>query len=63
MKQSAIQELKNKPKEELSAMLLDMKKKLQELTFDLMGGKVKNVKSIRETKKTIARIQTFLHSQ
>jgi len=63
MKQSAIQELKNKPREELSAMMQDMKKKLQELTFDLMGGKVKNVKSIRETKKTIARIQTFLHSQ
>jgi ribosomal protein L29 len=60
MKQGEIQELKNKPKEELVAMLTDMRKKLQDLTFDLLEGKVKNVKSVRDTKKTIARIETFL---
>jgi ribosomal protein L29 len=63
MKQSEIQELKNKPKEELSAMLGEMKKKLQSLNFDLLEGKVKNIKSLRDTKKTIARIQTFLNAK
>lgn len=44
-------------------MLGEMNKKLHELTFDLLEGKVKNVKSLRETKKTIARIQTFLRQK
>lgn len=60
MKQSEIQELKNKPKEELNALLRDAHNKLQSLTFDLLEGKVKNIKSVRDMKKRIARIETFL---
>lgn len=60
MKSSEIQDLKNKPKEELTAMLHDARKKLQDLAFDLLEGKVKNVKSVRDMKKRIARIETFL---
>lgn len=63
MKQNEIQELKNKPKEELSTMLKDTRKKLHDLTFDLLEGKVKNIKSIKEVKKTIARIETFLNAK
>lgn len=63
MKRGEIQELKNKPKEELTAMLGEMKKKLQSLSFDLLEGKVKNIKSLRDTRKTIARIETFLRAK
>jgi ribosomal protein L29 len=35
---------------------------LRQLRFDLVSGKVKNVKEIRETKKDIARILTILRN-
>lgn len=55
-----ILELKEKSKEELQTFLMENRERLRQLRFDLVSGKVKNVKEIRETKKDIARIITLL---
>lgn len=60
MKKRLIEELKNKSVEELKRSANESYEKLRKLKFDLSSGKVKNIKEIRETKKTIARISTFL---
>jgi len=41
-------------------MLNDNTCKLAELKFDLEGGKVKNLKNIRQIRRDIARINTLL---
>lgn len=53
-------ELRKKAQEELEKMLIEKKKRLLQLRFDLKAGKVKNIREIRETKKNIARILTIL---
>lgn len=55
-----IDELRPKPKEEIGKLLEEKKERLRQLRFDLVSGKVKNVKEIREIKKDIARILTLL---
>ena len=57
------QDLKNKAKSELSGLLGRKRAKLRELRFNLASGKVKNVREIRETKKDIAKILTFLRQK
>lgn len=63
MKRNDIQELKNKSKEELTKNLQELRVKVRDLKVDVMYGKEKNVKSIKNVKKTIARIQTFLNAK
>ena len=53
-------ELRQKSKSELQKLLQDLQEKLRQLRFDLVSGKVKNVREIREIKKDIARILTLL---
>jgi large subunit ribosomal protein L29 len=54
------EELCKKTLEELNKLLIESKKKLQDLKFDLSLGKVKNINIVRELKKDIARIQTII---
>jgi large subunit ribosomal protein L29 len=54
-----ISELRQKNKQELNQLLEEKLVRLAELKFDLAGGKVKNLKDIRATKKDIARIKTL----
>lgn len=61
MKLKEIQELKNKGVGELENLLAEKRKKLHELNLDLVAGKVKNIGELREVKKIIARIMTFLN--
>ena len=53
-------ELKQKSQKELQKLLQNNQEKLRQFRFDLMSGKVKNVREIRQTKKDIARILTTL---
>lgn len=53
------EELRKKTKEELQKLLIDRREHLRSLKFDLASGKVKNVRSIRELRKEIARILTL----
>lgn len=62
MKKSEIQQLKNKPLAELQKQLVIAYDQSRKLKFDLSQGKVKNIKSIKEAKKMIARILTILQS-
>lgn len=55
-----IRELKQKPKEELQKILIENREHLRVLRFNLLSGKVKNVREIRGIKKDIARILTLL---
>ncbi len=55
-----IQELRQKPKEELQKLLQGNQEKLRQLRFDLVSGKIKNVREVRKIKKEIARISTLL---
>ena len=60
MKKKEIQELKNKPAAELERLVKEKNDELRVLRFDLAAGKVKDISKIRDARKTVARIQTFL---
>jgi ribosomal protein L29 len=60
MKKQEIQQLKNKSVGELQSNLKDSRFRLRTLLLDLQAGKVKDVREIRDTKKNIARVLTFL---
>jgi len=53
-------EARQRPKKELQKLLQDSREKLRQLRFNLVSGKVKNVREIRKIKKDIARILTIL---
>ena len=53
-------ELRRKSKESLEKMIRDQREKLRQLRFDLVAGKVKNIKEIRQTRKEIAQTHTIL---
>lgn len=55
-------ELKNKTEQELQKLLADWREKLRELRFKVASNQLKNVREVREAKKTIAQI-LFLLSQ
>lgn len=55
-----IKELQKRSNKELQQTLVNLRDKLRELRFNLAGGKVKNIKEIRSTKRDIARILTLL---
>jgi large subunit ribosomal protein L29 len=61
MKKKEIQELKNRPTEELARLVVEGSEKLRTLRFDLAKGKVKDISEIHEAKKKIARMKTFIH--
>ncbi|MCL4437600.1 50S ribosomal protein L29 [Patescibacteria group bacterium] len=61
MKRREIQELKNRASSELEKMLREKDENLRKLKYDLVAGKLKKVSSIKELKKDIARIKTFIN--
>lgn len=58
-----IRELRQKSEKELRETLIILRDKLRELRFNLVGGKVKNIKEVHQTKKDISRILTLLNEQ
>ncbi len=54
-------ELREKTNKELYELLIKRKEHLRSLRFDLLSGKVKNIREIRKTKKEIARILTVMN--
>lgn len=55
-----IREFNRMPEAELEEILKHKKEALMQLKFDLSGGKVKNVREIRETRRDIARLKTII---
>jgi large subunit ribosomal protein L29 len=58
-----ISEIRQKSKTEVDKLFLELSEKIGKLNFDLVSGKVKNVREIRETKKDIARIMTIMNEK
>lgn len=63
MKAREIKETRNNSSEELNAKLLDLKKELFNLRFQLTTGQLENPMRIREVKKSIAQIKTVIREQ
>lgn len=63
MKKKDIQELKNKQNEELAHLIKEGNEKLRTFRFDLAAGKVKDISGIKELKKKVARMKTFIHER
>lgn len=63
MKRKELDETKQKPTIELEKELRAKQTKLVQLKFDLATGKVKNLREIYDTKKTIAQLKTMLRSR
>ncbi|MEK7636014.1 MAG: 50S ribosomal protein L29 [Patescibacteria group bacterium] len=61
MKKQEKEQFKNKLFSELKKILTDSRENLKKLKFDLAAGKVKNIQSIKETKKIIARALTIIN--
>jgi len=57
-----VSKLRKKSKTELQGLLQDSRDKIRKIRFNLVSGKVKNYRTIREIKKDIARILTILKS-
>lgn len=53
-------ELQKKTDNELQKIMAGERTKLQQLRFDLPAGKVKNIREIRQIRRSIARILTLL---
>ena len=62
MKKKELQNFKMKPEAELRKNLNDQREKLENLSFDLAAGKVKNIREIRHVKKNVAQILTLLRA-
>jgi large subunit ribosomal protein L29 len=58
-----IKELKKKSEGELQKLLSETREKLRELNFKDANKQLKNVREIRETKKSVAQILTMLNSK
>lgn len=56
-----IRELRQKPEDMLKKLLSEKQNYVLNVKFDVSGGRVKNVKELREARKDIARISTLLH--
>ncbi len=54
-------DLKNNTKEELNAMLKDMRAKLLQFNFELGEKRLKDFSQVKKTKREIARILTALN--
>lgn len=61
MKKEKLQEFRNKSDAELVHDLALNRERLSRLLFDLAQGKVKNIREIKEVKRTIARILTLMN--
>jgi len=56
-------ELASKSKDELTKIMEDKKKRIEEVRFKSVSGGIKNVKELREDKKDIARVLTILNKK
>lgn len=57
------EDLKGKSKDELNALLLDLRKQQLNLRFQKAGGQLENTAEVRKVRKTIARVKTVLNQQ
>lgn len=61
MDKKEMEQIKTKPVAELQKLVAESREKLWTLKDSLLNGKVKNVKEMRDVKKDIARLLTFIN--
>ncbi|HRK98308.1 MAG TPA: 50S ribosomal protein L29 [Alphaproteobacteria bacterium] len=52
--------LSGKSQDELSALLLDLRKKQMDMRFQQAGGQLQNTSEIRKVRRTIAQVKTVM---
>jgi large subunit ribosomal protein L29 len=57
------QDLRQKDPQELVRLLAEERERLRDLTFRLAGAQLKEVSSVRDTKRNIARILTTMNEK
>mgnify|MGYP001569264751 CR=1 FL=1 len=62
MKKTEIQKLSKKTTVDLQKDLGVSREELRALKFELAAGKVKNIRKVKDAKKTIARILTLMNN-
>jgi ribosomal protein L29 len=63
MKLKDIQELKRKSDAELARLIEETNSHVRSLRFDVAAGKVKNVNELRQARKKVARMKTFINQK
>ena len=63
MKAMKAEDLRTKTADELSKMLVDLKKQQFNLRFQRSQGQLENTAHIRLTRRDIARVQTFMNNK
>jgi len=58
-----IKELRNKHEKSLEKIEATLREKMRALRFGLQAGKVKNVKEIKQVRRTIAQILTIIQEK
>lgn len=59
-KNEDILKLRNSSVEEVKSKIIDLRKSLMGLKFELSTGQIKDLSTVRKTKKDIARLKTFI---
>lgn len=57
------EDLKGKSKDELNALLLDLRKQQLNMRFQKAGGQLEKTSEVRKVRRTIARVKTVLNQQ
>lgn len=57
------EELKGKTVDQLTKMLLDLRKEQFNLRFQRSGGQLENTSQMRKVRRDIARVKTFISAQ
>lgn len=57
------EELKGKTTDQLTKMLLDLRKEQFNLRFQRSGGQLENTAQMRKVRRAIARVKTFISAQ
>lgn len=60
-KNEQIKDFSKMSKEDLNEAMMEKRESLRVLRFDLASGKIKDISPIRETKKSVARMKTFIN--
>lgn len=57
------EELKGKTVDQLTKMLMDLRKEQFNLRFQRSGGQLENTSQMRKVRRDIARVKTFISAQ
>jgi large subunit ribosomal protein L29 len=60
---SKIKDLRAKTEDQLEGMIVDSKKELMNLRFQLKNGALTNTSRVKKVRKTVAKIKTLLNNK